>query len=459
MPARLIILGATGDLTGRYLMPAIAKLAEQGRFPISQPIVGVGKQAWSAPQFREHIAQRLAAHASEVLVETRQRVCDRLDYQSADVTQAGQLSTVLGHGDQPLLLYLALPPAVAAQVVAGLAEVDLPAGSRIVCEKPFGHDAESARELNDRLRRLFPEQLVFRIDHFLGKQEVQNVLGLRFANRFFEYLWNRDHIERVEIIWDETIALEGRAGYYDSAGALRDMIQNHLLQLLCLVAMESPLDFNEQDFRDRKIDVLRAVRKLSAQEVRENAIRARYTAGRAGGQEVPNYVDEPGVRAERQTETFAQVRLFIDNWRWIGVPFVLRSGKALGTDRHEIAVHFRSMPFLPFQATAPSANLLRLRFSPDRIELAININGAGEPFDLERTRLTAELRPQTLPEYSRLLLDVFAGDATLSSRGDEAVESWRIVEPILAGWSQNIVPLLDYAAGSNGPREASAAAQ
>jgi glucose-6-phosphate 1-dehydrogenase len=337
---------------------------------------------------------------------------------------------------------------VAATVIGELKHVKIPDTSRIVCEKPFGYGVESAQKLNDLLRPLFPEDRVFRIDHFLGKQEVQNILGVRFANRFFEYLWNRDHIERVEIIWDETIALEGRAGYYDSAGALRDMIQNHLLQLLCLVAMEAPAAFNERDFRDRKVDVLRAVRVLSMEDIRENTIRARYTAGRAGGKQVPNYIDEPGVRAQRQTETFAQVTLFIDNWRWIGVPFMLRSGKALRADHHEIVVRFRPMPFLPFQATAPASNTLHLRFNPDRIEQTININGAGEPFDLEHTVLSTQLRPQSLPEYSRLLLDIFEGDATLSIRGDEAVECWRIVEPILTGWSQNVSPLLEYSAGS-----------
>jgi glucose-6-phosphate 1-dehydrogenase len=445
---KLIILGATGDLTGRYLMPAIAKLAEQNKLPISRPIVGVGQQDWTTERFRKHLAERLNAHAADTSESTRSNICECLEYHGADVTDPDQMATVLGNENQPLVLYLALPPRVSAQVISVLSRIEIPDGTRIVCEKPFGHDAQSAQKLNDLLRSILPEDRIYRIDHFLGKQEVQNVLGLRFANRFFEYLWNRDHIEKVEIIWDETIALEGRAGYYDQAGALRDMIQNHLLQLLCLVSMESPVSFHERDFRDRKVDVLRAVRTLSNEDVRERTIRARYTAGHAGGKTVPNYIDEPGVRAERQTETFAQVTLFIDNWRWIGVPFLLRTGKALRTDHHEIVVHFRSMPYLPFQASAPGPNTLRLRFNLDRIELTINVNGAGDPFDLERTVLKTQLSRQPLPEYSRLLLDVFEGDATLSIRDDEAVECWRIVEPILSGWSQNISPLLEYPAGS-----------
>jgi glucose-6-phosphate 1-dehydrogenase len=451
MRGALLILGATGDLTGRYLMPAIAKLVEQNELRLDGPIVGVGIQSWSADQFRQHIAERLSRHAPDISTTARDEVCRRLQYQSADVASPQDLGRLLAGYDEALVLYLALPPGVAAKVIGALPDIRLPADSRIVCEKPFGQDAASARRLNELLQKSFAEDHIFRIDHFLAKQEVQNVLGLRFANRFFEYLWNRDHIERVEITWDETIALEGRAGYYDSAGALRDMIQNHLLQLLCLVAMESPASFQEHDFRDRKVDVLRAVRKLTPEEVRKNCIRARYTAGRARNEEVPNYVDEPGVEAGRNTETFAQVKLFIDNWRWTGVPFVLRTGKALGVDRHQIVIHFRAVPHLPFQHAAPAANMLRLRFGPDVIELGLNTNGGGEPFDLERTILDAELPPQVLPEYSRLLLEFFAGDATLSIRGDEAVESWRIVEPILAEWSSNATPLLDYPAGSDGP--------
>jgi glucose-6-phosphate 1-dehydrogenase len=248
------------------------------------------------------------------------------------------------------------------------------------------------------------------------------------------------------------IGLGRPSGYYDSAGALRDMIQNHLLQLLCLVAMESPASFEEGGFRDRKVDVLKAVRKPSAGEVREDTIRARYTTGRIGAADAPNYVDEPGVRSERQTETFAQVRLWIDNWRWIGVFFVLRTGKALKKNRQEILIYFRSVPHLPFQRAQPIANKLRLRFGANCIELGLNIIGQGAPFDLQRVDLDTQLAPQSVPEYSRLLLDVLEGDATLSIRGDEAEESWRIVEPILAEWSKRGVPLQEYPAGSDGPQ-------
>jgi glucose-6-phosphate 1-dehydrogenase len=336
-------------------------------------------------------------------------------------------------------------------VLRSLAELKLPEESRIVCEKTFGHDHASARELNALLRPLFPERSIFRIDHFLGKQTVQNVLGLRFANRVFEYLWNREHIERVEITWDETVALEGRAGYYDTAGALRDMVQNHLLQLLCLVAMEAPVNFTERDFRDRKVEVLRAVRRFTPEEVRRHTRRARYTTGRVGDQEIPNYVDEPDVKPERQTETFAQTTLFVDNWRWSGVPFVLRTGKALAANRQQMLIHFRPVPHLAFERSKPTPNCLALRLNPDRLDLSVNINGPGDPFVLETTDLGTELRPQELSAYARLLLDLFEGNAVLSIRGDEAEESWAIMEPILAGWSEGACPMEDYAAGSEGP--------
>ncbi len=450
MQALFFILGATGDLTARYLMPALAKLNESKQLP-SGSIVGIARDEWEPERFRQHIANRLEQGASDVSTEARKALVDTLEYRQADVTDAAQLRDAIGHVDAPTTVYLALPPAVFKPVLGALAELELPDECRVVVEKPFGQDLASARELNELLQSTIPERSVFRIDHFLGIQTVQNVLGLRFANRVFEYLWNRDHIERVEILWDETIALEERAGYYDRAGALRDMIQNHLLQLLCLVAMEAPVAFNDRDFRDRKFEVLRAVRQFRPEEVVRHTKRARYTQGRVGDRDVPNYVDEPGVDPKRQTETFAEVTLFIDNWRWAGVPFVLRTGKVLAANRREIVVHYRAVPHLAFESTAPASNVLRLRIDPDSMELGLNINGTGNPFDLRSVALNAKLTPQQLPAYARLLLDILEGNAVLSIRGDEAEESWRIVEPILEVWESGIVPMGEYAAGSSGP--------
>jgi glucose-6-phosphate 1-dehydrogenase len=451
MPTRFVILGATGDLTARYLIPALAGLRKQGTLPIAGPVVCVSRDSWDTAKFRRHIAERLEKHAGHLSPDVRKATIADLEYQEADVTDANDLARVIGKGTDPVAVYLALPPTVFGDVLRDLAGLDLPDESRIVIEKPFGHDLHSARELNELIRPAFPERSVFRIDHFLGKQTAQNILGLRFANRVFEFLWNREHVESVEITWDETVALEGRAGYYDRAGALKDMVQNHLLQLLCLAAMEAPVSFDERDFRDRKVDVLRAVRRLSPEEVSRHTVRARYSAGRVGDREIPNYTDEPDVVADRQTETFAAVTLFIDNWRWAGVPFILRTGKALAEARNEIIIRFRPVPHLAFAKESTAANVLRLQLNPDRMELGVNINGPGDPFDLERVELDAELAPQSLSAYGRLLLDIFEGNAVLSIRGDEAEESWRIVEPILEGWAAGSVPMREYAAGSTGP--------
>ncbi|MBX9681233.1 MAG: glucose-6-phosphate dehydrogenase [Gemmataceae bacterium] len=448
---QFVILGATGDLTGRYLLPALVGLHRDLALPVRTPILCIGQEAWDLATFRSHVAERLARHASKLPIASRDAVLGMLEYRSADVTDQSQLGAALGAPTAPLALYLALPPAVGAAVLRALASLALPEGSRVVAEKPFGTDQASAQALNRLLAKSFPERAVFRMDHFLGKQTVQNVLGLRFANRVFEYLWNRDHIERVEITWDETVSLEGRAGYYDRAGALRDMIQNHLLQLLCLVGIEPPTGFDEARFRDRKADLLRAVRTMNREEVVSQTIRARYAAGQTESGPVPSYVNEPGVDPARMTETFAQVTLFVDNWRWAGVPFVLRTGKALEANRHEIAIYFRPIPHMMFARSAPNPNVLRLSLNPDRVALGLNINGPGDPFDLETATLETELAPHAQSAYARLLLEVFAGNAVLSIRGDEAEECWRIVEPIVQAWAGGAVPLGEYPAGSNGP--------
>jgi glucose-6-phosphate 1-dehydrogenase len=286
----------------------------------------------------------------------------------------------------------------------------------------------------------------------LSLQTVRNLLGLRFANRVFEPIWHAGHVERVEVVWDETVALEGRAGYYDHAGALRDMVQNHLLQLVCLAAMEPPARLDPSQLHDRKVELLRAVQPPPTGQLAARTVRARYSAGRVDGVDVPAYIDEPGVDPARSTETFTEVTLEIDNQRWRGVPFTLRTGKALARRRAEILVHFRpaSHPTFPDAADAP-ANLLRFGLDPDRLTLRVNLNGAGDPFRLEQAALERLLGPQDLPAYGRLLQAVMDGDLTLSIRGDEAEECWGITEPILTAWAEGAVPLREYPAGSAGP--------
>jgi glucose-6-phosphate 1-dehydrogenase len=454
MIREFVILGATGDLTSRKLMPALAELHAAGKLPAGFRVVGVARRPWDTETFRRHIAAGLERHARDVPADSRQALLGILEYRRADMTDRGRAAALFQAIRQPIAVYLALPPQEFEPILAALADIGLPEGSRVVVEKPFGSDLASAQALNRLLHRSFSERSVFRTDHFLHKQTVQNVLGLRFANRVFEYLWDRDHIERIEIIWDETLTLEGRASYYDRAGALRDMVQNHLLQLLCLVGMEAPLALDERELRDRKMDVLRAVRRLSPEEIRRHTIRARYAAGQIGNRAVKAYVEEEGIDPARNTETFAQVTFWIDNWRWADVPFVLRSGKALARDRREIALHFRPVPHMAFEAQCPAPNLFCLQLDPDRAVLGVNLNGHGNPFDLERVQLVAEFAPQDLPAYARLVLDVLEGEGTLSIRADEAEESWRLIEPVLNAWQANDLPLLEYKAGSDGPSSA-----
>ena len=448
--ARLVILGASGDLTGRYLLRALAELTAAGMLPGALEVVGVARDDWEDDTFQRHAAERLARHASDLPALVRHELVRRLRYRHGDAADANTLHSATVDAGGPVLVYLALPPSMFAPAITALAATGLPAGSRVVVEKPFGTDLASARDLNSLLQRHFAEESVFRIDHFLGKQTVQNVLGLRFANRLFEPLWCAKHIESVDIVWDETIALEGRAGYYDRTGALRDMIQNHLLQLLTFVAMERPAGLGEGPLRDAKVAVLRATTVDG--HIDRSTLRARYSAGSIDGRAVPDYTAEPGVDPHRATETFAAVSLTVDNDRWRGVPFRLRTGKALARDRRAIRVQFRPVERLPFgQSDDPGPNVVTLSMDPDQLAVDIALNGAGDPFCLDPARIDLDLAPQGLSAYARLLVDAIEGDPALSTRGDEAEESWRIVEPVLAAWHHGAVPLRTYRAGSSGP--------
>jgi glucose-6-phosphate 1-dehydrogenase len=452
MIGQLLVLGASGDLAGRYLLPALARLYEAGRLPELPTVVGVARDDWDTAAFRRHINARLERHAPTVDPAAREAVATLASYHRADIGDAGALAGAVDQAKGPLVAYLAIPPAAFAPAIQALAAVRLPAGSRVVVEKPFGCNLAEARTLNRLLDQCFGEDAVLRADHFLGLRTVRNILGLRFANRVFEPLWNAEHIQRVEIVWDETVALEGRAGYYDHAGALRDMVQNHLLQLLCLVAMEPPTRLDPRHLHRRKVELLRTIHPPSPGEMATRTVRARYTAGRVDGVDVPAYTEEPGVNPTRGTETFAQVTLSVSNLRWAGVPFMLRTGKALAHRCCEVLVHFRaaSQPTFPEVAAAP-ANLLRLGLDPDRLTLRVDLNGAGDPFCIEQAELERPLAPQELPAYGRLLLAVLQGDPTLPIRGGEAEECWRITEPILAAWAAGAAPLEEYAAGSAGP--------
>jgi len=447
---RLALFGATGDLTGRFLLPALTSLQAAGHLDGGFELIGASREDCGTEQFRDWAATQLDRHAPEYPASARAAVSAMATYRRADASDPASVTAVV-RGDGPVAAYLALPPGVFPAAIEALRSAGLPDGSRIVLEKPFGMDLDSAIDLNRRLAAFLPEQAVFRVDHFLAMTTVQNVLGTRLANRVFEPIWNSAHIAEIEIVWDESLALEGRAGYYDGVGALKDMLQNHLLQLLCLVAMEPPVSLGERDLRSRKVDVLRSVRPLAERDVACRTRRARYSAGRIGEHEVPAYVDEKDVDPGHHTETFAQVELEIDNWRWPDTVFRLRSGKALGVDRKEVAVRFRPVPHLPFGHSGDAQpNVLRFGLEPENVRLDLMHVGGGA-HALEPLSLTAPMDPPELPAYGRLLQSVLTGDAALSIRGDEAEESWRVVAPVLAAWKAGLVPLEEYPAGSSGP--------
>jgi glucose-6-phosphate 1-dehydrogenase len=447
---RLVVLGATGDLTARYLLPGLAALHAGGVVGDGFRLVGVGRHDWDDDAFRRWAGDQLAQHAAQVPVAARDAVVSTAVYHRADVTDPRAMAEVLA-GAGPVAAYLALPPSVFAATVSALHDAGLAPGSTIVLEKPFGEDLAQAIELNALLSEVVPEESVFRVDHFLAMTTVQNLLGTRLANRVLEPIWDGAHIAEIDIVWDETLALEGRAGYYDGVGALKDMLQNHLLQLLCLVAMEPPISLAARDLRDRKVDVLRSIRPLDAGDVVRHTRRARYTSGLIGGAAVPAYVDEDGVDPAHGTETFAEMELRLDNWRWNGTLFRLRTGKALARNRKEVAVRFRPVPHLPSGLHGePLPNVLRFGFDPEA--LAFEMTGLGPRADtLVPMTLATELAAAELPAYGRLLSDVLHGDPALSIRGDEAEESWRVVTPVLDAWANDLVPLEEYAAGSNGP--------
>jgi glucose-6-phosphate 1-dehydrogenase len=446
----LLILGASGDLTARLLLPGLGGLLASG-VGEGLLLVGGGMDDWDDERWRAQVAESFGSegasgpHVDAVLETTR--------YLKADVTDQGDLRNLLDACRGRVMIYFALPPSVTERACEALADLGLPEGTRLVMEKPFGTDAESARKLNELVTRLVTEDDVYRVDHFLGMSMVLNVLGLRFANRILEPVLTRDHVESVDVVFDETLGLEGRAGYYDGAGALVDMIQSHLLQVMSLVAMEAPPTLGAGDLRDSRAQVLRATKVWNDDPV-GSSFRARYSAGEVEGRRLPSYADEDGVDPERKTETLAEVVLAVDTWRWAGVPFRLRSGKAIGSPRQEIAITFREAPLVPAGLTGcDQPDRLRIGINPKegRLRLELNASGPGDPFEIDPVTLEAEIGAGELPEYGEVLKGVIEGDPTLSVRGDMAVDCWRIIEPVQEAWRRDEVPLEEYPAGSAGP--------
>jgi glucose-6-phosphate 1-dehydrogenase len=455
--ATLLVLGASGDLASRLLLPGLAELLASGRAasaPGGLQLVGAGVEDLGGAQWRERVARAFGGAADRAAPgaggDVLEAVLDGTRYQRVDVTDDAELAALLAGCPPPVAVCFALPPAVTAAACAALERTGVPAGTRLVLEKPFGSDEASARELNALVGRLVPERQVHRVDHFLGRSTVLNLLGLRFANRIFEPLLSSAHVERVDLVYDEDLALEGRARYYDRAGALVDMVQSHLLLVMALLAMDAPATLDERDLRDRQGELLRAVRLAGPPDVASR--RARYTAGRVGEREVVDYAAEAGVDPALGTETLAEVDLVVDTWRWAGVPFRLRSGKALGRPRKEAVITFRPVPHLPRGLLGqPAPSRLRLGFSPDSVTLDLTVNSPGDPFTLDATRLSSRMGASDLPAYGQVLAGVLAGDPTLSVRADVVEACWRVVAPVLAAWRAGEVPLEEYPAGGDGP--------
>ncbi len=446
----LLILGASGDLTRRLLLPGLGALVAAGDAD-DMLLIGSGSDDLSGKEWRSRVSEAFAQagfSGSEI-----ERVARETTYSKADVTVPDGMRGLISACEGEPILYFALPPAVAVEACRALTGVDLPEGTRLVMEKPFGTDAPSAAALNELLTQLVPEDKIHRVDHFLGLSTVLNIVGLRFANRLLEPVLNSNHVESVEVIWDESLGLEGRAGYYDRAGALVDMIQSHLLQVLSLLTMEAPAAINARDFRDEKAQVLRATR-IRNDDARNSSRRARYTAGRVEGHKLPDYADEDGVDPQRKTETLAEIVVAVENWRWSGVPFTLRSGKALGNPRKEAVFTFRPTPHLPDGLTGedgPDRLRIGLGFGGDSLRLDLNINGPGNPGTLDAVTMEAAFGAGELPEYGEVLRGVLSDDPTLSVRGDTAEQCWRIIEPVRQAWAADEVPLEEYRAGSAGP--------
>jgi glucose-6-phosphate 1-dehydrogenase len=444
----LVVLGADGDLTRRLLLPGLASLlGSDWGDRRSIRLLGAGLSDLSDKQWRERVEGAFAhgGHGARV-----SRTAQRSSYRKCDVTSVEELRSLLAECDGTPALFFALPPAITARVCQALQLVELPEGAVLAMEKPFGTDRARARELNELVATLVPENQVFRVDHFLGRSDVLNVLGTRFANRLLEPVWNNQHVESIEIVYDESLGLEGRAGYYDNAGALVDMLQSHLLQVMALLMMDPVSRVDERELRDAKGQVLRATRLRGTP--REASRRARYTAGVLGNRKLPAYSREPGVDASRRTETLAELTVEVDTWRWTGVPVVLRSGKALGRPRKEAVVTLKPAPHLPAGLLGTVAkDQITIGFKPARLAFHLDVSGPGDPFDLETASPAAELADGDLLAYGEVLAGILDGDPLLAVRGDNAEECWRIVEPVIDAWRDDKAPLDTYAAGSHGP--------
>jgi len=470
-PATFVLFGATGDLAAKKLLPALYNLAAEDRLPDRFRVVGVAS-SMQEHTFREHMQSAVQANSrSGVVQPVLDRLMDRVDYLRGDVNDPAlfdRLRQNLVDGDRALggptrrLFYLAVAPRLFGPIAQALDGVGLARGadpeSVVMIEKPFGHDLRSAEELNREVTTAFDERDILRLDHYLGKETVQNLLVFRFANGIFEPLWNRRYIDHVQITVAEDLGIGNRAGYYDQAGAIRDIIQNHAMQLVALTAMEPPATFGADEIREEKAKALRSIRCV-------RSARGQYTAGHVDGGPVPGYLEEPDVPADSQTDTLAVLKLEVNNWRWADTPFYVRAGKRVPRRSTEITIAFRPVPHKPFADPRISGsirpNLLTLSIQPNEgASLRIEAKAPGAETELRPVRmdfLYGETFTRDTPEaYERLLLDALRGDATLFTRADEVEQAWRIVDPVIAAWRAGEVPLEPYEAGTPGPPSADA---
>ena len=475
-PTNLVIFGASGDLARRKLLPAIYNLAHEGSLPGHFNLIGVSRGELTHEQYREMAAESIRRFSrtppddsvlNGLLAELRY-VSGTFGDADTYTNVAAALEELDAVAGEPMsrAFYLATAPEFFSVIVAALGAAGLARSDdfdvRAIIEKPFGTSLAEARALNAEVLSVFDESQVFRIDHYLGKETVQNMLAFRFANGMFEPLWNRNYIANVQITAAEDIGIENRAGYYDHAGALRDLVENHMMQLLTLLCMEPPVTFTADDVRDEKVKVLEAIRTPRAEELDQMSVRGQYGPGVSGGEAVVGYLEEQGVPATSYTETFAALRLEVDNWRWAGVPFYLRTGKRLARKITEIAVTLRPVPHLAFEqegSLGVRPNQLVMTIQPNEgvsLSLGAKIPGTRmriRPVNMEFLYGTAFLS-QSPEAYERLILDAMRGEATLFTRNDEVEAQWRICDPIVSAWGQDDRPLPQYPAGSQGPPEA-----
>lgn len=475
-PCSIVIFGATGDLTHRKLVPALYNLAADGDLPPAVTIVGFARRPKNDDEFRRDLEEATREFSRQpVRDEIWNAFAQSIFYHQSEFADASGYKTLAQRLDEidkthgtrgNRLFYLAAGPDQFEPILkhlkaAGLNQAGKGSWARVIVEKPFGTDLDSARELNRIVRNSFSEEQTYRIDHFLGKETAQNILVLRFANAIFAPLWNTHYIDHVQITAAETLGVGTRAGFYETAGALRDMVQNHLLQLLCLVAMEPPTDLSANSIRDEKVKVVRSLHRWPRGEIAVNVVRGQYATGAIHGEPVPGYRQEQKVNPDSQTETFVALRLFIDNWRWADVPIYMRVGKRLPKSATEISIHFKRAPAVLFNKDLRDLNVLVIRIQPDEgISLRIHAKVPGTSFRIEPVKLDFHYGTsfgKASPEaYERLLLDAMSGDATLFARSDEVEEAWAFIDAIEQAWhaKKDAPELFFYPAGSWGPEAA-----